>query len=354
MYIGERAGKFGDLIKSSQSIDVVYTIFAGKFRRYHGESWLRRLLDIETNLLNVRDFFYFVIGRIQAGRLISRLRPDVVFLKGGFVGVPVGLAAARRGIAIVTHDSDILPGLANRMVSRWVDVHATAMPPEYYPYPAAKVLQVGVLVEHVFQLVTAEMQRQFKAQLGFDQETPVVLITGGSSGAVRLNQATVHIIDRLLRNNPALRVIHQVGRGKSGVYDGYHHERLMVLEFLTPIYAYMGAADLVVCRASGNTLAELGVQGKACIAIPSPYLTGGHQLKNAERLAEEQAAVVIQESELDADPDTLLTTIEDLLRHKEKREDLARRLQGQIIPDAARRIAELLLKKAKHASQKEK
>lgn len=351
IYVGERAGRFADLVKDNPLIDETYAIYAGRFRRYHNESWLKRLVDVKTNMLNVRDFVYFLIGRVQAGRLISRIKPDVVFLKGGFVGVPVGLAAGRRGICIVTHDSDVLPGLANRIVSRFVDTHATALPVEYYPYPPNKVLQVGVLVERAFEHVVPEAQRRFKNQISIDENSPTLLITGGSLGAARINMAAVHIMDRLLNDFPLLVVIHQVGRGNADAYKGYVHNRLRVLEFLSPMYVFMGAADLVVCRASGNTLAELGVQGKACITVPNPRLAGGHQLKNAERLAREQAAVVIHESELDADPDKLLTAVEDLLRDSDKRFQLATRLQALEIPDAASRIAQLLLDKAKHVPQ---
>ncbi len=354
IYIGERAGKFSNLLEGNQSIDEVHTIYAGKFRRYHGESWIRRLLDIKTNILNIRDLFYFMIGRFQAGRLIKKLMPDVVFLKGGFVGVPVGLAAGRRGIAIITHDSDALPGLANRLVSRFVSTHATALPSSYYHYPEERVVQTGVLVEHAFQPVSPLMQQQYKEQLGLEHNSQVLLITGSSSGSARINQAAKQIMEQLLTNNPRLTVIHQVGKGKGGVYGHYRHERLKVLEFLKPIYMYMGSADLVVCRASGNTLAELGVQGKACIAIPSPHLAGGHQLKNADRLLDNQAAVVLQESELDADPDKLLRTIEDLLHHEDRRAALAQHLQKLVIPDAAKRLAVLLLDKARYVSQKEK
>lgn len=346
IYIGERGGKFAELTNEHKAIDETFSVSAGKLRRYHGESWLRRLFDVKTNLLNLRDSLRFVWGICQAWRLLGKIKPDVVFQKGGFVGVPVGLAAAMRRIPIVTHDSDTVPGLANRMVSRWARVHATALPAEYYPYPSAKVLPVGVLVEHNYQPITEEAQREFKLRLVLRPEAPLLLVTGGSSGAERINKAVAEIANELLTKYSDLQIIHQVGKGKTGVYGDYTHERLRVLEFLNPMFEYMGAADVVVCRASANTLAELGVQGKATIAIPSEFLTGGHQVKNAKILEEQGAAAVVYEDRLYDLQHGLLPTIENLLTDKTKRDNLAHVLQSKTIPDAAHRLAVVLIEQA--------
>ena len=110
VYVGERGGKFQSLTEGQSDIDEVHSIFAGKFRRYHGESWLKRIIDVYTNLKNLRDALYVGLGYLQSFRLLGKVKPDVVFLKGGYVGLPIGLASATRHIAFVTHDSDALPG----------------------------------------------------------------------------------------------------------------------------------------------------------------------------------------------------------------------------------------------------
>ncbi|HUP26745.1 MAG TPA: glycosyltransferase [Candidatus Limnocylindrales bacterium] len=342
-YVGERHGKFTELTSKHPAIDKTYAVFAGKFRRYHKQSWLVRLTDIKTNFLNFRDGAYVLFGIIQAWFMLGRIKPDVVFLKGGFVGVPIGLAAAARRIPIVTHDSDALPGLANRLVSRWAAAHATALPAQYYNYPQEKTRPVGVLVEHSYQPVTPALQAQYKHTLGINSAYQVLLITGASSGAARLNEAVVSFVVPLLQRRPNLYVIHQVGKGKSAVYGDIQHERLNIQEFLNPMYQYMGAADLVVTRASGNTIAELGVQGKACIAIPNPDLTGGHQLKNAALLEEQGAARVVKEIDLYDAQKGLVVVIEQLLSDEAAREQLSLCLQGITIQGAARKLAELLL-----------
>lgn len=347
IYVGERGSKFTELTKNHPAIEEVYAISAGKLRRYHGESWLRRLADVKTNVLNLRDGFKVAKGVWEALRLLRRTKPDIVFLKGGFVGVPVGLAAAFLHLPIVTHDSDALPGLANRLVSRWASLHATALPAKYYPYPENKVRPVGVLVEHSYVPVDAKLQLKYKQELGLPGDSVILLTTGGSSGAQRINKVMVKIADGLLHDNEKLYIIHQAGKGKSDVYGTYKHARLQVLEFLSPMYVYMGAADVVIARASGNTIAELGTQGKACIVIPNPDLTGGHQLKNAERLEEQGAAIVVQESQLYESQQELLSVLKQLLDDKEVRDVLGGKLQNITIKNAAKNLAILIIETAK-------
>jgi UDP-N-acetylglucosamine--N-acetylmuramyl-(pentapeptide) pyrophosphoryl-undecaprenol N-acetylglucosamine transferase len=124
-YIGQQGDKLGDIPAKDPNIDAAYTVYAGKFRRYHGEG-LRQLLDVKTFLLNCRDAVLVLIGLVQCWRLLRQLRPDVIFVKGGFVGVPVGLAAAALHQPYVTHDSDAIPGLANRIIARWAYKHTAA------------------------------------------------------------------------------------------------------------------------------------------------------------------------------------------------------------------------------------
>ncbi len=342
VYIGERNGKFRELTDNYPAIDRSYSIWAGKFRRYNGESFLKRLFDIKTNLLNLRDMAYFGIGTVQSVMLLTRIKPTRVFLKGGFVGVPVGIAARLRHVPFMTHDSDAMPGLANRIVGRWAVYHAVAMAPEVYPYPLAKTVQVGVLVEASFVPVDGSIQRSLKDQIGIPNDAVMLLVTGGSSGARNINVAMAAIVASLLDDYQDLYIVHQAGKGKLGVYGDYTHERLTVLEFMRPMSAYTGAADIVISRASGNTVAELGVQGKAVIVVPNPLLTGGHQLKNAEALKNLEAALVVSETAQQTDSHQLELATRQLLDDPRLRQQLADRLQSVTRTDAAARLAEML------------
>lgn len=347
VYIGERNGKFQQLTDGHSAIDKIHTIYAGKFRRYHGESWLKRVFDLKTNLLNLRDGAFVIVGTVQSYFLLRKLDPAVVFQKGGFVGMPVGLAAAMRHLMLVTHDSDALPGLANRVVARWAKYHATAMPAEYYNYPAGSVKHVGVLVSHDYQPVTPELQTQYKTDLQVSPSSKVLLVTGGSLGARRINLALVRLAPKLLERFHDLEIFHQVGKGNAQTYGDYQHPRLHVLEFLSDMHRYTGAADLVVTRAGANTLAELGVQGRACVVVPNPLLTGGHQVKNGEYLLQQSAVVVVPETDLDKDDGVFFGQIERLLADSAERTVLGSRLQQITIPDAAERLAMIILELAR-------
>lgn len=343
IYVGERNGKYASLTADNPDIDEMHSIFAGKFRRYHGESLVTRLFAVKTNLLNLRDFFYFAVGSLQAAVLVRRLQPDMILLKGGFVGVPVGLAAALLHKPFITHDSDTMPGLANRLVSRWARFHATGMPPEYYGYPKDAIRYVGVLVGSQYAHVDAKRQRAFKAELGLPADAKVILVTGGSGGAAVINRAVSAIALKLLEHDRSIHVLHQTGIGKGNVYGTFSHERLKLFELLNPMYLYSGASDLVITRAGANTMAELGVQSKACIVVPNPLLTGGHQMKNAKVWQQRNAAIILEEAAIKRDPSALLQITIDLLDDTKKRNKLARNLHDMTVKDAARKLAALLL-----------
>lgn len=343
IYIGERNGKYAYLAEENSDIDEIKTIFAGKFRRYHKESWFRRIFALRTNLLNLRDAFYVLLGAAQSMLLVPRLKPDMILLKGGFVGVPIGLAAAAWRKTYITHDSDAVPGLANRLVSKWALYHATGMPPEYYKYPHESIKYVGVLVGKDYQQITPEIRHEYRRILDIPDEAMLLTVTGGSGGAATINKAVRTVLPTLLEQHKNLYVIHQVGLGKAGVYNDFSHERVRVFELLRPMYQYTGAADVIVTRAGANTMAELGVQAKACIVIPNPLLTGGHQLKNAALWVEKQAALVIDEQQAKNKPLALLEAIEKLLVDESVRTQLGRSLEALTRKDAANKLAKILL-----------
>lgn len=330
-------------MEEHEAIDEVRSIFAGKFRRYHGETWIKRVLDVKTNLLNLRDFFLFLLGLLQSFVLVKRLEPQVIFLKGGFVGVPIGIAAAFWHVPFVTHDSDATAGLANRIVSKWARYHATALPESFYNYPKERTRYVGVLVGDAFQAITPDMQMQYKAQLGMPAQSRVLLVTGGSLGAKRLNESFQTLAERLLKDFENLIIVHQVGKNGAATYKGFSHPRLVVLPFLKDMHHYTGAADVVVARAGANTLAELGVQGKAVIVVPNAELAGGHQLKNAEKLAKTGAVIVVEETKKGHNSKKLDISIRDLLKNAKKREKLGSTLHSMSPTGATKQLAMLLL-----------
>lgn len=350
VYIGQRGDAFGKIVAESKLIDETHTVSAGKFRRYHREGF-RQLLDMRTLALNIRDGFRVVAGLWQSYRLLSRLRPDIIFCKGGFVGVPVGLAAAILHIPYVTHDSDAIPGLANRIIARWATKHAVALDPSLYPYPSAKTINVGVPVASQYKRVTAAEQTRLRIEVGLDEYAEVVLVTGGGLGAARLNHAAVQTAPELLRRFPHLGIVHTTGKKHEAVvgeaYDAClkpaERRRVHVLGYTTELYKYSGAADVVVARGGATNLAELASQAKACVVVPNPLLTGGHQLKNAVAYEQKGAIVSLDENALHDNHELLLSAVERLLDKPKLRMQLGERLHTFARDDSAKILADLLI-----------
>jgi UDP-N-acetylglucosamine--N-acetylmuramyl-(pentapeptide) pyrophosphoryl-undecaprenol N-acetylglucosamine transferase len=354
IYIGQTGDGLGDVPAADKNIDHMYTVRAGKFRRYHGEGW-RQVLDVDTLLKNLRDMAYVAVGLWQSFLLLGKLKPDVVFVKGGFVGVPVGLAATARRIPYVTHDSDALPGLANRIIAPWAKLHAVAMPKEVYSYPAKKTITVGVPIMAEFELVTSKQMHAFRKQLKLDDAGRVLLVTGGGLGAQRLNDAMQTCMPELLGRYPDLWVVHIAGRNlEAAVRQGYKQQlsaelqrRVIVKGFVTNMYQYSGAADVIVTRASGTAMAEFAAQGKAMVVVPNPLLAGGHQLKNAKVLADRKAIKLVSEAHLNDDHYALMPALTDLFDNPAKIAALGKKLETFAGQHAAHKLAVLLLEVAK-------
>lgn len=326
-------------------------ISAGKFRRYHGEG-LRQAFDILTLFKNIRDFFRMLIGTIQSYFLLGRLKPAAIFTPGGFVGVPVGFAGAWHHIPFITHDLDALPGLANRINARHAVIHAVGMPKELYPYPADKTEYVGVPTSRDFSPVSQANQEAFREQLSLGAYEQVVFVIGGGLGAQRLNDALLAVSKDLLARYPKLVIIHTAGRANDTAMEAAYDEqldddmrgRVLVKGYLDDVFRYSGAADLVITRAGATNMAEFAVQHKACIVVPNPLLTGGHQIKNAVHLEEAGAIKVVTEDAITENPNALLSAVKELLDDEEARKTLGKKLGTYAKPNAAADLAAILLK----------
>lgn len=352
-YIGQKGDSLADIPAADKNIDEVRVVRAGKLRRYHGEG-LKQLLDFHALALNIRDVFYVVAGLWQSFWLLRRERPDVIFVKGGFVGVPVGLAAAMLRIPYITHDSDALPGLANRIIARWARKHAVALPVEIYNYPKDKTVMVGVPFSHEYQPFSAAQVVAARKQLGLPVKGRLLLITGGGLGAKRLNDAVAMCLQELLDRYPDLSVVQLAGRKLEAelrqlyksILKPADQKRVHVKGFVTNLYLYSGGADVIITRAGATSIAEFAAQRKACIVVPNPMLTGGHQTKNAKVLHERAAIKLVTEDKLKQDDRALMPPLVELFDHPAKAALLGKKLGEFSEPDSAKRLAMLLLEEA--------
>lgn len=258
-----------------------YAIQSGKLRRYF--SWQ-----------NFVDIFRVILGTCQALVILSQQKPQVVFSKGGFVSVPVAVAAWVLRIPVVSHESDLTPGLATRIIARFAHqvIYTFAETGNYLPTNA---LQTGTPIRP--ELLQGDAQRG--AQLcGFEtlKTTPVLLVMGGSQGSQRLNEELLAALPSLVQN---WHVVHLTGKGKQ---IAFHHERYKAFEFVTSeLKDLLALADVVVSRAGANSIFELLALTKPMLLIPLEQGSRGDQVLNAEAFARHGWAHLLREAELSAD-----------------------------------------------------
>lgn len=341
--VGQHDDGLLDVVRGHKAVDAVETVSAGKLRRYSGEGW-KQFLDIPTQLLNIRDVFRTLAGIWQSYRLLGKLRPEVVFTRGGYVSVPVALAARLRHIPYITHDSDSVPSLANRIIASGAALHAVAMNPNAYPYPPDSTVQTGVPVGHEYTPMKSDDVKEYRKKLGIDMYQHVLLVTGGGNGARALNRAVVDNTRYLLTTYPELAVLHFAGRElldeTNQAYDalnlGGARDRIKVFGFTTDFYLYTGAADIIIARGGATNIAEFAVQRKACILVPSKQLSWN--VENSRQLAKQGAVVELSEDHAEQ-PERLGRLVGELLESAARREELASQLAKIGHPEAAREIA---------------
>jgi UDP-N-acetylglucosamine--N-acetylmuramyl-(pentapeptide) pyrophosphoryl-undecaprenol N-acetylglucosamine transferase len=280
---------------------------------------------------------------IKARSVLKSYRPDVVVGFGGYVSIPVGLAAARMRVPLVLHEQNSVPGLANRQLSRWAASVAVtyAESASLLRHPERAHLTGNPVRSSVRTADRASGRRA----LGVDGDERLLLVFGGSRGARHLNTALVAARERLIALE-GLRVVHVAGRaefeGVSQALDaagGSAGGRWALVDYIDDMGSALAAADLVVARAGATSIAEITALGRPSVLIPYPYATDDHQTKNAESLASAGAAVVISDAELDTS--RLGDVLVELLTDDARRATMAAASRALGYPDATRRVADM-------------
>jgi UDP-N-acetylglucosamine--N-acetylmuramyl-(pentapeptide) pyrophosphoryl-undecaprenol N-acetylglucosamine transferase len=284
---------------------------------------LRRYLSFE----NVLDAFRVLAGVCAGWRLARRLRPDLVFSKGGFVSVPVVLGAHFAGVPVVAHESDLTPGLATRLVASRVDLVCTSFPDTQIP-EARATRHTGTPVRPELLVGKPARGRDYAELTG---DKPVLLVVGGSLGSAFLNGLVRNCVDRLVER---YQVVHVCGRDK--LAEEIRVPGYVQFEFLGEPYAdVLAAADFVVLRAGANAVFELIATAKPALLIPlTTAASRGDQVENALWMAERGLAQVVTESALNEE--TFLAELETL---QAEGPELVARMRATPRPDA---MAELL------------
>ena len=269
-----------------------YGISSGKLRRY---------FDVK----NFSDPFRVIKGYFQATKLMKKLKPDIVFSKGGFVAVPVVLAAKHSHIPAIIHESDMTPGLANKLSIPSATKICCNFPETMSHLPEGRAVLTGSPIRQ--ELLTGNKLAGLKF-CGFTANKPVILVIGGSLGAVAVNNAIRKILPELLKS---FQVIHLCGKDKTDAslnnLEGYVQFEYIKQE-LADLFA---AADICVSRAGANAICELLALKKPNLLIPlSANPSRGDQILNAESFRRQGFSEVLSEEEIT--PELLLKTIQNL------------------------------------------
>lgn len=339
--------KSKDAVAQSELKMPVKKLSSGKLRRYTNFSFLDYLCHFGMVLGNFFDGFRIVWGILQSFCRLLINRPDVIFLKGGYVCLPVGIVAGFLKIPYVIHDSDAAPGLTNRVLAKKAKIIATGMPLDFYKYPEGRAVWTGIPIDEKFKAVSKTIQTQEKEALGFDKKRPLLVVTGGSLGALHINEAIAKILPELLgKCSVALITGHESYSSFEYLLDE-HSENFQLIEFTSEMSRYFAAADLVVSRSGASTMSELSSMKKAVILVPNHKLPGFHQVKNAENYVKAGAALLVRDGEQGIDEKELLKAICKLLDDEALRAELSKKLGGFAKNDAAAELAQLVLAAAR-------
>ena len=316
-YVGTEHGMEADKMRSVPGV-TYHAVKSGKLRRYF--DWK-----------NFTDPFRVIAGAFQSARLMGKIRPDVVFSKGGFVAVPVVFGAWLHRIPVLCHESDLTPGLANKLCKPFASRFATTFP-ECAEALGAKAEMTGTPLRP--ELFCGSREKGLSL-LGFSGKKPVLLMMGGSSGAQSVNACLRQALDQL---TGSFDVAHICGRGNlDSALEG--REGYRQTEFLDQdLPDVLACTDLVLSRAGANALCEFQALGRPMLLIPYPKgASRGDQILNARSLEKRGLCHVLMQEEMT--PDSLAQAI----RHTwEDREKLTEALRNAPPADGTARVLEMI------------
>ena len=329
-YIGPR-DDFGEILLSQEGIKVK-TILAGKIRRYFDfKSFFENLIDI---------FIKIPLGIFQAFFYLFFLAPDLIFSKGGFGSIPAVLSGKLLGVPIFLHESDAIPGMANRFLARFSLEIFVSFPKTPYFLEEKMILVGNPIRQEILGGEGKEAKTFFKLSGG----KPVILILGGSQGAQRINDKILEILPEILKD---FELIHQCG--EKNYEEVIAEEKITITKDLEKYYHLFpflkeeelkkacAICDLIVSRAGAGTIFEIAALGKPSILIPLPEAAQNHQLKNAYSFAAGGAALILEEENFT--PHFFLEKLKYLFAHPEELEKMGRAAKEFSRPAATRIIA---------------
>ncbi|MFH1180923.1 MAG: UDP-N-acetylglucosamine--N-acetylmuramyl-(pentapeptide) pyrophosphoryl-undecaprenol N-acetylglucosamine transferase [bacterium] len=329
-YLGPR-DDFALILLSQEGIQVK-TVLSGKIRRYFNwQSVLQNLLDI---------FLKIPLGILQSFFYVFLFAPDLIFSKGGYGSIPGVIAGKLLWVPIFSHESDISPGISNRILAKFaLKIFVSFEQTEGLPLKKM-ILTGNPIRRELFDYPLDAAKKLLKIQ----SAKPVILIIGGSQGAQRINDRILEILPELLKD---FEIAHQAGEKNFAQVKAeakvviakeaesfYHLFPFLKEEELKQVYA---ASDIIVSRAGSSSIFEIAAIGKPSILIPLPESAQNHQVKNAYAYAQTGTSQVLEESNFT--PHFFLEKLRYLAFHPEELEKMSKAAKDFSKPEAAKTIA---------------
>ncbi|VXB72274.1 UDP-N-acetylglucosamine--N-acetylmuramyl-(pentapeptide) pyrophosphoryl-undecaprenol N-acetylglucosamine transferase [Nocardioides sp. AX2bis] len=292
-----------------------------------------------------------VPGRVRAaakaaGEVLDRVRPDVVVGYGGYVSVPAYLAARRRRLPVVVHEQNALPGLGNKVGARVARRVAVSFPGTDLRHAEVVGLPLRRMISGLDRDAVREEARAF---FGLDPDVPTLVVTGGSQGARRINQAVSGAAELL--GLSGVQVLHVIGAkgevpddvARPSRRDGGDGPAYVVERFVERMDLLLAAGDLMICRAGANSVAEAAAVGLPAVFVPLP-IGNGEQRRNAEPVVSAGGALLVDDADLD--PGWVSATVPGLLADPDKLAVMGRAASTLVPADADERLARIVLEVA--------
>jgi len=315
------------------------------------EGWQGRKIGRLTHALKTD-----LTGWREAAKLLSTFKPEAVIGTGGFVCLPVGLAAAQKKIPFYLHEQNAMPGLTNRLIAIWakrIMISFAEAARRFPPFSGRKIQLTGLPVRDAIANADRDEGHAF---FHLDREKKTILVAGGSQGAARINRAMLHVIKQLYGKND-MQILFATGeRGyeeiaetlkADGMTWGISAEEtsnVRMLPYIDRMDLAYAAADVFVGRAGASTMAEITLRGLPAILVPLPHATENHQAYNAASLVNKGGAILLEDKDLDGL--TLLTSLLEILTDDSKRLAMAacsnRAANGEALEDILTILAEVM------------
>lgn len=321
----------------------VKKIIGGKLRRFTNWNFWEYIKHLHVVLQNVWDFVKFGVGFCQSYIGLKKEKPDVVFLKGGYVCLPVGLAAGFLKIPYVIHESDVVPGLTNRLLMKKATKIATGMPVECYNEYQEKMIWTGIPIDDRFRHYNKQEIEAIKTELGFQADRPLIVVTGGSQGAKNLNKAVEEILPSLMSLGAVLLVAGEKNMQEMKDLGRYIGESFNMIGYSDKLWDLFGAATIVVARTGASTLMNLAVAKKAAVLVPNQKLPGSHQVRNAEMFEKAGAGKMLVDKDMIEKPERLFNAVKELIEDEDLRQKMEVAVGKFAKRGATKELAEIIL-----------